>query len=238
MSTLTIITPCSRPENLSFIYDTIRITKVDKWIIVYDTTNTGGNFEKRFNRPNIIEVGHVSPPETGSGNSQRNVGLNMVRTGMVYFLDDDNVIHPEFWKIAETLDDVHFYMWDQQRNDEFANKSGGILAGDNPRLRDINTAQFAVPRYMCRPLQEDAFNAPSLFIADIYTRFKNLQIYVPVVAAFYNFLRFHSVEESFEYRGLTGFADLGLEPKSSKIDGDTVGNHTQSENPPPNREDC
>lgn len=232
---LTIITPCSRPENLSFLYDTIRITKIDKWIIVYDTTHTDGVFEKRFNRSNIIEVGHVSPPDTCSGNSQRNVGLNMVQRGMVYFLDDDNVIHPEFWKIADTFDDVHFYTWDQQRNDEFANKLGGIAAGDNPRLRIIDTAQFAVPRYMCRPWQEDAFIADGLFIEDVYNRFRSLHIYTPVVAAFYNFLRFDSVEESFEYCHLTG---LGPKPESRKVDGDTIGDDTQSENPPPNREDC
>lgn len=210
---LTIITPCCRPQNLSFLYDTIRITKVDKWIIVYDTTKTDGKFEKRFNRPNIIEVGHVSPPHSCSGNSQRNVALNMVSTGMVYFLDDDNVIHPEFWKLVEKFDDVHFYTWDQQRNDQFANKPGGILTGDNPRLYSIDTAQYAIPRYMCSAWQEDEYCADGLFIEGVYKRFKDKHIYIPVVAAFYNFLRFHSIEHSHEFQGLTG---LGDEPKPSE----------------------
>ncbi len=39
------------------------------------------------------------------GNTQRNYGLSFVEDdNYIYFLDDDNIIHPNFWKIAEELE--------------------------------------------------------------------------------------------------------------------------------------
>ncbi len=35
---ITIITPCSGIQNLSMLYESIKFDKIQKWIIVYDTT--------------------------------------------------------------------------------------------------------------------------------------------------------------------------------------------------------
>ena len=40
MAMLTIITPCSRPENLKLMRDSIDFDCIDQWIIVHDTTRT------------------------------------------------------------------------------------------------------------------------------------------------------------------------------------------------------
>lgn len=185
---LTIITPCSRPENLSRMAQSIDFSKDVHWIIVYDTTKTKGRFTPNVTHPKITELGHVSPPGTCSGNSQRNVGLSRVQNGMVYYLDDDNIIHDRFWTLFDRFDEDHFYTWDQFRGDEFANRPNGVLSGDEPRLRKIDTAQYIVPRYMCRPWQEDLYWADGIFIEKVYEKYKDKHVYIPVVAAFYNFL--------------------------------------------------
>lgn len=186
---LTIITPCSRPESLSTLKASINFDRTHTWIIVYDTTRTGGIFTPQFNHPQIVEIGHVSPPGTCSGNSQRNVGLSRVTQGLVYFLDDDNIVHPRFWNIILGFDDQHFYTFDQQRWDEFVDAPGGIFKGDTPRLRKIDTAQYVVPRSMCGPWKEDDYKADGLFIEDIYERFRIKHMYIPVLASYYNYLR-------------------------------------------------
>jgi len=186
---ITLITPCSRPQNLWRIFESINFDKIHQWIIVHDTTKTRGVQPRIFQHPKIVELGHISPEGTCSGNSQRNVGLKMVDTGMVYFLDDDNIIHHTFWTLVDRFDEDHFYTWDQSGNEMFANKPGGVLSGHEPRLRKIDTAQYIVPYHMCRPWQEGPYWADGLFIEDIYTRFKERHVYIDVVAAHYNFLR-------------------------------------------------
>jgi len=187
---LTIITPCSRPENLKTLYASINFDRIRRWIIVHDTTRTDGVFTPVFDNQKITELGHQSPPGTCSGNSQRNVGLAHVRaSGLVYFLDDDNIIHPTFWRIILGFDDEHFYTFDQQRWDGFVDAPGGIFKGDTPRLQRIDTAQYVIPYSMCRPWKEDDYKADGLFIEDIYDRFRIKHMYIPIVASYYNYLR-------------------------------------------------
>ena len=187
---ITIITPCSRPQNLKTISKSIQFDKIDKWIIVHDTTRFKGIYEQVFsNNPKIVEYGYFSPPGTCSGNSQRNHALRHVEKGLVYFLDDDNIVHPNFWTIVSNFDEDHFYSWDQIRNDSFANKPNGILGGEYPILRQIDTAQYIVPRHMCRFWQEEPYWADGLFIEDVYGRYKDQHVYVPTIAAYYNYLR-------------------------------------------------
>ena len=186
---LTIITPCCRPANLPALRESIDLDAIERWIIVHDTTMTRGVYSPLFDHPKITELGHISSPGTCSGNSQRNVALRLVRYGLVYFLDDDNVIHPDFWKIAPLFKEGHFYTFDQQRWDEFVATPGGIFKGDTPRLQKIDTAQYVVDVRMARPWKEDDYKADGLFIEDIFLRFSQEHEYIPVVASYYNFLR-------------------------------------------------
>jgi hypothetical protein len=186
---LTIITPCSRPENLKEMRESIDFDRIDKWIIVHDTTKTGGIFSTSLNHPKIIELGHMSPPGTCSGNSQRNLALSLFHGGMVYFLDDDNIIHPNFWKLVPMFKEDRFYTFDQQRWDEFVATPGGIFKGDTPRLQKIDTAQYVIPFSMRSHWKEDDYKADGLFIEDVFTRNKSAHVYIPIVASYYNYLR-------------------------------------------------
>jgi len=186
---LTIITPCSRPENLYAMRNSIKMDMIDRWIIVHDTTKTRGICSTVFDHPQIIEMGHVSPPGSCSGNSQRNRALKLVHGGLIYFLDDDNIIHPNFWNLLPKMKLGHFYTFDQQRWDEFVPLPGMTFKGETPRLQKIDTAQYVVDANMVRLWKEDDYKADGLFIEDIYNRFHDDHEYFPEVAAYYNFLR-------------------------------------------------
>ena len=98
---LTIITPCSRPENLPALYRSLDFRIVREWIIVHDTTR-GRIVEHQFlDDPRVREVEYADASGiSAAGNAQRNFALRLLHgDGYVYFLDDDNVVHPNFWRV-------------------------------------------------------------------------------------------------------------------------------------------
>ena len=98
---ITIITPCSRIHNLPMLYESIKFDKIHKWIIVYDTT-VNSYCHSFIHSEQIIEVDCKSSLNGVVGNTQRNYALSLVEDdNYIYFLDDDNIIHPDFWKIIE-----------------------------------------------------------------------------------------------------------------------------------------
>ena len=182
---LTIITPCCRPENLSQLFDSLDFDKLDRWLIVHDSDEP----RKLFTHEKIVEIHHRSPPDGRAGHSQRNAGLECVKDGLIYFLDDDTVIHPDFWKISPIFDDQHFYTFDQQRWDEFVPNPGDTFRGNEPKLMKMDSAQYVVPRHMCGKFIENDYRADGFFIEEVGIRNHLSHVYIPIVACYYNYLR-------------------------------------------------
>ena len=92
---LTIITPCCRPNNLIKLYDSINFNYINEWIVVYDEKKIkqNPNILNHFNNKKIKEYFHRG--NGISGNPQRNRALDKIenKNTMVYYLDDDNIIH-------------------------------------------------------------------------------------------------------------------------------------------------
>jgi hypothetical protein len=109
----------------------------------------------------------------------------MVNEGFIYFLDDDNIIHPEFWNIVECIDDNYFYTFDQLRN-----KRGLILHGNNITVGRIDTAMFLVPKKMFEDISwvHDRYEADGIFITTIHSKYKDSHKYINKIACYYNFL--------------------------------------------------
>ena len=96
---LTIITPSIRPENLPKILKSMNFDYVTKWVIVYDMEDNA--IEKQFEEhPNVDEYFYKGQMPS---NSQRNFGVQLVQDGYVYFLDDDNLMHSDFWDFYKTI---------------------------------------------------------------------------------------------------------------------------------------
>lgn len=96
---LTIITPSIRPENLPKILKSMNFDYVTKWVIVYDMEDNA--IEKQFEEhPNVDEFFYKGQMPS---NSQRNFGVQLVQDGYVYFLDDDNLMHSDFWDFYKTI---------------------------------------------------------------------------------------------------------------------------------------
>ena len=178
---LTIITPCSRQNNIQNLYDSIKFDKINKWIIVYDTSKNRSYKKLYKGNPKIIEVGC---DDIGiSGNSQRNYGMTLVNDGYIYFLDDDNIIHPNFWSIIDSLDNDFFYTFNQLRQDN-------TFIGNNIKVGMIDTAMFVVHKNHIKNIKwnVDRYDADGYFISDVFNNNRSKHKFINQIGSYYNFL--------------------------------------------------
>jgi hypothetical protein len=179
---ITIITPSMRPYNLYTLRDSINFDYVDEWIIVYDETKVLENphlFASEGNSK-IKEYIHKGPGI--SGNPQRNYALDHVQNEntYLYFLDDDNSIHKDLYRLLDIIDDGKIYTFDQ----------GSRLLGHLIAPNNIDTAMFLVDFKLCKNMRWDphVYGADVLFILECYTKNPNKWIYVNNTLCTYNHL--------------------------------------------------
>jgi hypothetical protein len=193
---LYIVTPCCRPANLDAIFNSINFDIVHRWYIVYDTTRNRTYSRKYADHPKIVELECSHPG--GVGHPQRNHALSIIEDGFVYFVDDDNIIHPDLWKHFPTFDRRYYYSWDQLRNKNgddtdwvlFKNEKGKILKGDTLQFQKIDTAQVMIPKALIgnKKWNPTHYAADGLFFEDMYKQNPSAHRYIPETLCYYNAL--------------------------------------------------
>lgn len=175
-----IITPCSRPNNLAQILDTIPAGC--SWTVVLDSSVADSvNINAK-----VIRSLHTG----NSGNELRNQGMTEIlpdQNDWVYFLDDDNLIHPDWFDAVSSHlnDEFDMLAWGQ------LNKDGGIRLPPPFRiqLNCIDTASFmvkwkALKNYRWETAAYDADGRLAINIASKH-KYKTLDQYL----CWYNALR-------------------------------------------------
>jgi hypothetical protein len=178
---INIITPCSRPLNLLRIAGSINIPADQyRWLVVFD-----GDTRPNVNLPNNAEYYEHKDALSTSGNSQRNFALDLIDNGLVYFNDDDTIIHPDLWDNIKDKTDHDFISFAQ------AHKNGSLrLSGKNIAVDHIDSHNFIVDHSICKNIRFpiDRYDADGYFAVDCYRQAKN-SIYIPMVLSIYNQLR-------------------------------------------------
>jgi hypothetical protein len=178
---INIITPCSRPENLSKISASINIPKENyRWIVVCDSTELPN--ENLI--PKNCEIYYHKDFSSISGNSQRNYALDLVEYGYVYFNDDDTLVHPELWENIKELDN-DFISFMQ------VTTTGNLrLIGNRIEVGGIDSHNFLVSKKLCgdSKFEKNLYHADGLFAEECYKKSKNPS-HLPKVLSIYNLLR-------------------------------------------------
>jgi hypothetical protein len=209
-----LITPVSRKKNLIKIKETIKFNYFFKWIIIYDTKIIKDKTKVFADNKNIIELFHKNKFSV-SGNSQRNLALQYLnkiknKDFYIYFLDDDNVIHKNFYKILDIIKSnpkKKIYTFDQFRNNKIYLKNKRqyikILKGNKIAIGKIDIA-------MCLPhfslinnirWDIDKYEADGQYILDCLNKKKKHHKYIPIIGCYYNFFNqslFRSFKEDFK----------------------------------------
>jgi hypothetical protein len=188
---ITIITPCIRPNNLFKIKNSIKFEYVNEWIIVYDGSKINDNPYLFLNENNNKIKEYVYQGIGISGNPQRNFALDNIQNKdtYLYFLDDDNIIHPELYDLLDNIEDNKIYTFDQQRPiNVFPYKD--YLPGNKIELFNIDSAMYLVDFNLCKKIRWDPhkYNSDGIYIMECYSLNRENLVYVNKLLSYYNFL--------------------------------------------------
>ena len=178
---LTIITPSYRINNLLEIKKSINFDYINEWIIVYDGSKMTDNpnlFENQEN--NKIKEYVYTCQEGISGNPQRNYALSKITNPdtLLYYLDDDNIIHPNLYKLLNIIDNNKMYTFNQYNR----------IHGNNVKLYNIDTAMVIIPYNLCKNIKWilHLYEADGYYIEECYNNNVNIHIYVDNDLCYYN----------------------------------------------------
>ncbi|KAL3897477.1 MAG: hypothetical protein SGPRY_013045, partial [Prymnesium sp.] len=92
----------------------------------------------------VIEIDR--PPTNVSivAGLSRNHALTLIPRGLVYFLDDDNIVHPSLWTLLPLLEEGRIYTFDRytpEGRPHPGRHGGGVCAE-----KRIDSSQFIVDR--------------------------------------------------------------------------------------------
>ena len=183
-----VITPCYRTKNLKIVKKSIDFETIFKWIIIYNGDFVEKEFKQFETLEKVIELNYT-PKNEVFGNGQRNTALDFIYKNyeddecFLYFLDDDNIIHKNFYKIIKNFKFDHIYTFDQQR-------TRYIFSGIKPKLYYIDTAMFACDKKFIKNIRFNGpqANADGTFIETCYIHNKDKHIYINEVASYHNYL--------------------------------------------------
>lgn len=139
---LTIITACSRPENLRTMLDGVaqcRRTFEVRWLIVHDRVRTPEPMPDW-----VVQHTHEAPNPV-AGKAQVNHALDLIDRGWVWVLDDDNLVHPGFAPALRDMMVAHpearAFVFPQQH-------ARGVRAAAPHLMREcsVDQAQFVLRR--------------------------------------------------------------------------------------------
>jgi glycosyltransferase involved in cell wall biosynthesis/predicted O-methyltransferase YrrM len=181
-----IVTPSRRPFNLEFIAGTV--PQECEWVVVFDKTVKNDN--------TVENATVIHSQDTGFwGNPNRNIGLEYIKNNLhpsdndwVYILDDDNVIHPEWWSNVQSHlnTDASIITWGQV----WANNEPRTAPTNTPKIATIDTSQYMVRWNVAKNLRfEPIYEADGIYAEETSKQgsVKKLDKYL----GYYNFLRAH-----------------------------------------------
>jgi SAM-dependent methyltransferase len=183
---ITIITPSYRIQNLKKIYETINFDYVNEWIIVYDGSKITEN-PNLFNHEKIKEYVHNNE-NSRFGNAQRNYGIENIKNEntYIYFLDDDNLINPELYKLLEIIEKDKLYTFNLIHYPNLV-----FLKGNEIKESKIDTAMILISYNLCKNIKWNLYEyaADFIYINECYNQNKDKWIYINNTLAYHNKIR-------------------------------------------------
>ena len=187
---LNIVTPTSRFDFLETIYHSIKSTFKDewKWYISIDKDNK--NVLPILYPEMIILKSENKMFGRDGGSTGRNAAIDVIRDGLVMFLDDDTIMHPNFYKTYTNF--INLYPWAVGFTmiTAFPNNIPRIIPHPYA-LNQLYTSCYIFKRDVIGDTRWDL--SPCLndvnFYNKIWSQYAQYIVHMTEIGAFYNYLR-------------------------------------------------
>jgi len=230
METLNIITRCTRVTKIKEIFESFdrKSKKISiKWFFLFDLTSlTEIPTDILSFLKDKSEIRFYESDPKDFGHDLINKVIDDIDSGLIYVLDDDNIIHPNFFNLLEDWIDNH----NQFGGLIFNQKVGGIdFSGLDIREADeqnmvvgkIDMAQFCLKRELIgdNRIPFGMYVGDGVFIENLYNQFPNKFLIKKEIGCYYNYFKQVEVKDYFLPRVLVIGDKNKTEIKSHKLAG-------------------
>jgi hypothetical protein len=173
-----IITPSYRIDDVKK-NQSINFEYIYEWIIVYDEN-------KKESKPFVFEENekikeYIFQCDCIEGIGQRNYGLTKITNldTLLYYLDADNIIHPDLYNLLDFIDNNTIYSFDQYNR----------IKGNNINVGYIDTAMAIIPFNLYKNIKWklDVYEADGYHIKECYDNNEDKHLYIDQDLYYYNF---------------------------------------------------
>jgi glycosyltransferase involved in cell wall biosynthesis len=199
MIKLHLLTRCTRLSNLRIIRDTVFPSSLDvTWHIIFDTS-----IVKSFNKVLIEELKQlptklyfIESNHTDYLYPQLSDIIDTIDEGFVGVLDDDNILHSDFYKGIETAinqnpDKKAFVYKQYVGGKDFTGLKVRDIGPEHMKLQHIDSAQYIIEANLYKTRRyEEGYDADGRFIEPFYKEHADKFHFIDEVLCYYNHLKF------------------------------------------------
>jgi glycosyltransferase involved in cell wall biosynthesis len=231
-----VVTRCSRVSNLLTLLDTVYSSGVNvSWHIVFDTKHVKNIEVSLLSKLNEKEAQLYFRDGDGWGLSNLNDILKSLPQGYVFHLDDDNIMHPDYYRQLTMAIDMHpdkkVFCYGQLVDEDFnqvryAYPESTVVGG-------IDLAQYTVHTDVYKTMSYGSgYTADGEFIESYFKSSPEEFVFINEVLCYYNYIPTISVKKTSApkvlYIGedkpeLKSYPHLGYEDTSLNVDYATEG---------------
>ena len=194
---INILTRCSRPQNLHLIENSILTEEVEVvWKIAFDTSRIAKldtEILRKFSRYSLNFMEGI-PGDMGHAFINKFID-EIPDDEWIYVLDDDNVIHPEFFSeilnAAKMNPEKEGFIFSQYvGGKDFTGLEIREASSENVKVQKIDMAQFLLKKSLVsdKRLVGMTYTADGIFIEELYKEKQDQFLIIDKVLCYYNSL--------------------------------------------------
>lgn len=193
---INIITRCTRCDNLLSISETVFTSLFDiNWYVLFDTNRISDIDIKILKKLTDlgVHIKYLEGDSIGLGMNMVNQILDEITDGWVYILDDDNIIHPNFYnKLDELIDEDTYsiFVFDQKvGGKDFSGLDIREARPENTKVGSIDSAQFLIHigHYGDTKRFNNTYTADGELIEQLYNTRSEEFIFINQELCYYNY---------------------------------------------------
>lgn len=194
---INIITRCTNTNNLLKVRDSIITNKFEvKWWVVFDTRLIKDIDAELLStlQEDKVNILFYKGVDGDFAHTILNKIIDKIKSGYVYFLDDDNIIHPSFYEsISKSISNKYSgYIFNQKiGGKDFTGLDIREAKPENVKVQHIDMAQFILDRKLIGDIRfiPMDYKADGYFIEEIYNKNKEKFFFINEELCYYNFLK-------------------------------------------------